>query len=99
MTTEQNTDVWPRLRVDDWTDTRNTLHMWLQIVGKLRLEHAPFLNHWWQVTLYVSPRGLTTSLMPYQSEGFDIQFDSSTTCWPSTPRAAADVTSICNPCR
>ena len=75
MTTEQNTDVWPRLRVDDWTDTRNTLHMWLQIVGKLRLDHAPFLNHWWQVTLYVSPRGLTTSLMPYQSEGFDIQFD------------------------
>jgi hypothetical protein len=63
------------LRVEDWTDTRETLHMWLQIVGKLRLKHAPLLNHWWQVTLYVSPRGLTTSLIPYSAEGLEIQFD------------------------
>jgi len=68
-------DVWPSLRVDDWTDTRDTLHMWIQIVGKIRLAHAPLLNHWWQVTLYVSPRGLTTSTIPYRSGGFDIEFD------------------------
>jgi Family of unknown function (DUF5996) len=76
VTTQQHrTDAWPALRVDDWTPTRETLHMWLQIVGKIRLEHAPLLNHWWQVTLYVSPRGLTTSLIPYRSEAFDIQLD------------------------
>ncbi len=51
---------WPSLMVDEWTATRNTLHMWVQIVGKIRMVHMPLLNHWWQVTLYVSPRGLTT---------------------------------------
>ncbi|MGP4022691.1 DUF5996 family protein [Actinomadura sp. 3N407] len=67
--------TWPRLRVADWTDTRDTLHMWTQIVGKIRLAHAPLLNHWWQVTLYVSPRGLTTSSVPYGDGAFDIEFD------------------------
>ncbi|MEO3822808.1 DUF5996 family protein [Actinomadura sp. B10D3] len=66
---------WPRLRVDDWQETRDTLHMWTQIVGKIRLAHAPLVNHWWQVTLYVSPRGLTTSAIPYGSGAFDIEFD------------------------
>jgi hypothetical protein len=66
---------WPRLRVADWTDTRETLHMWVQIVGKVRLAHAPLLNHWWQVTLYPSPRGLTTSAVPCGGEVFDIEFD------------------------
>lgn len=66
---------WPRLRVEDWTATRETLHMWTQIVGKIRLAHAPLVNHWWQVTLYVSPRGLTTSTIPYGSGVFDIEFD------------------------
>ncbi|WP_430331697.1 DUF5996 family protein [Rhodococcus sp. ACT016] len=66
---------WPRLRIDDWTDTRETLHMWLQIVGKLRLRNTSLLNHWWNVTLYVNPRGLTTSLIPYGAAAFDIQFD------------------------
>ena len=47
--------AWPRLRVADWTGTRDTLHMWTQIVGKIRLAHAPLVNHWWQVTLYVTP--------------------------------------------
>ena len=55
---------WPALRVEDWTATRETLHRWTQIVGKVRLAQAPMLNHWWQVTLYVTPRGLTTSSMP-----------------------------------
>ncbi|HLU33573.1 MAG TPA: DUF5996 family protein [Natronosporangium sp.] len=66
---------WPALRVDDWVDTRDTLHMWTQIVGKVRLVHSPLINHWWQVTLYVSPRGLTTSAIPYQDGFFDIEFD------------------------
>ncbi|NUP29957.1 MAG: hypothetical protein HOQ44_25320 [Nocardia sp.] len=66
---------WPALRVDDWTDTRETLHMWTQIVGKIRLALAPMVNHWWQVPLYVSARGLTTSAMPYHGEVLDIEFD------------------------
>ncbi|WP_434097209.1 DUF5996 family protein [Streptomyces mirabilis] len=67
--------AWPRLRVADWTETRDTLHMWAQIVGKIRLAHAPLVNHWWQVTFYVSPRGLTTSAIPFRSGVFDIEFD------------------------
>ncbi|MFC9552918.1 DUF5996 family protein [Rhodococcus sp. NPDC056960] len=68
-------DAWPALKVDDWTSTRETLHMWTQIVGKIRLAHAPLINHWWQVPLYVSPRGLTTSTIPYGTGCFDIEFD------------------------
>jgi hypothetical protein len=66
---------WPRLRVDDWTQTRDTVHMWTQIVGKIRMAHTPMLNHWWHVTLYVTPRGLTTSKIPYGRGAFDIEFD------------------------
>ena len=69
------TDGWPSLRVDDWTPTRDTLHMWTQIVGKVRLAHMPLINHWWQVTLYVSPRGLTTGAIPYGTAVFDMEFD------------------------
>jgi len=67
--------AWPRVPVDEWVDTRDTLHMWTQIVGKIRLSQAPLLNHWWQVPLYVSPRGLTTSTIPYRAGAFDIEFD------------------------
>jgi hypothetical protein len=66
---------WPSLRVEDWTTTRETLHMWTQIVGKIRLAHMPLINHWWQVTLYVSPRGLTTGAIPYGTAVFDMEFD------------------------
>ncbi|MDQ0240304.1 DUF5996 family protein [Arthrobacter bambusae] len=66
---------WPRLRADDWTPTRETVHMWTQIVGKIRMAHSPMLNHWWQVTLYVTPRGLTTSMIPYGRGAYDIEFD------------------------
>lgn len=65
--------VWPALR--DWSETRDTLHLWTQIVGKTRLALAPMVNHWWQVPLYVSPRGLTTSWMPYGTAGFSVEFD------------------------
>jgi hypothetical protein len=71
--TEQG--VWPRLRLSDWAETRDTLHMWTQIVGKVRMAHAPTVNHWWHVTSYVSPRGLTTSAIPYRDGVFDIEFD------------------------
>jgi hypothetical protein len=68
-------DHWPDLTLATWEDTCDTLHMWLQIVGKIRLALAPMINHWWQVTLYVSARGLTTSLMPFEGGGIDIEFD------------------------
>jgi len=76
--TEQNTAqtmVWPRLRLADWAGTKETLHMWTQIVGKIRMAHAPMVNHWWHVTLYVSPRGLATSTIPYRGGAFDIELD------------------------
>jgi hypothetical protein len=66
---------WPSLRVADWEDTRDTLHMWTQVIGKLRLAAAPMVNHWWQVPLYVSPRGLTTSSVPWGRRLFDVEFD------------------------
>lgn len=67
---------WPQLRYDEWKDTLQTLQRWTQIVGKIRLRQQPLINHWWNVTLYVTPRGLTTSPMPY-SDGrtFSIDFD------------------------
>jgi hypothetical protein len=66
---------WPALPWDQWKDTATTLHMWMQIVGKTRLALSPTLNHWWHVPLYVGPRGLTTSAIPYHDETFDIEFD------------------------
>lgn len=78
MMAEQGTDLsraWPRLRWADWADTRDTLHMWTQIVGKIRMAHAPVINHWRHVTLYVSPRGLTTSTIPHRDHAFEIEFD------------------------
>lgn len=66
---------WPSLRVDEWESTRRSLHMWTQIVGKVRLAHAPPLNHWWQAPLYVSPRGLTTSPIPVDARLLDMEFD------------------------
>jgi len=66
---------WPSLRVDDWEDTRDTLHMWAQIVGKVRLAKAPMVNHWWQATTYVTPRGLTTGSIPDGDRAFEMEFD------------------------
>jgi hypothetical protein len=69
------TDAWPRLTLSEWEDTRDTFHMWSQIVGKIRMALTPMVNHWWNVTLYVSARGLTTSLMPAGPIGLEIEFD------------------------
>src|SRR5438477_7921483 len=68
-------ELWPSLPYEAWKDTRDTLHMWTQIVGKVRMELSPFLNHWWHVTLYVTPRGLTTSAISYHGGSFDVTFD------------------------
>lgn len=68
-------DAWPTLPLDKWRDTYATLHMWTQIIGKIRLAQTPMVNHWWNVTLYVTARGLTTSAIPYGSRTFQIDFD------------------------
>src|SRR5580692_12865152 len=66
---------WPSLPPAAWDETRATLHMWTQIIGKIRLAQAPMINHWWQVPLYVTSRGLTTSAIPYGARSFQIDFD------------------------
>ncbi len=68
-------DIWPSLPLSEWQDTYSTLHLWTQIVGKLRLAQAPLINHWWQVPLYVTCRGLTTSPIPYGMRTFQIDLD------------------------
>ncbi len=67
--------VWPDLPYKAWQDTCTTLHLWTQIVGKIRLAQTPWVNHQWHVTLYVTVRGLTTSPIPYNGRAFQIDFD------------------------
>jgi hypothetical protein len=66
---------WPPLPLDEFKDTCATLHMWTQIVGKVRLKLTPLVNHWWNVPLYVTSRGLTTSRIPYGARAFELRFD------------------------
>jgi len=66
---------WPALPLEEWQETCATLHMWTQIVGKIRLAQTPLVNHWWNVPLYVSARGLTTTAMPYGEIFFEMEFD------------------------
>ncbi len=66
---------WPELPLAEWAETCATLQLWTQVVGKIRLAHAPLINHWWQVPLYVTSRGLTTSVIPYGSRAFQLDFD------------------------
>ncbi len=68
-------NAWPELPLAEWKDTYDTLHMWTQIVGKIRLALTPLVNHWWNVPLYVTSRGLTTSVMPYNDRSLQINFD------------------------
>jgi hypothetical protein len=93
---------WPELKFSEWQDTLATLHMWTQVVGKIHLRQTPLVNHWWNVPLYVSARGLTTSAMPYEDRIFEIEFDfldhqllikcsdDSTTTLALRPQAVAD---------
>jgi len=95
-------ECWPSLPLDSWEDTRATLHMWTQIVGKVRLALTPLVNHWWNVTLYVTARGLTTSIIPYGERSFELRFDffkhqlvletsdGSVKALPLEPRSVAD---------
>ncbi|PYX43022.1 MAG: hypothetical protein DMG81_00465 [Acidobacteria bacterium] len=68
-------ECWPSLPLDSWKDTCTTLHMWTQMVGKVRLRLTPLVNHWWNVPLYVNARGLTTSRIPYENRAFELWFD------------------------
>ena len=68
-------DYWPKLPLDQWQNTYETLHLWSQIVGKIRLSQMPWINHSWHVPFYVTARGLTTSLIPYGPRAFEIDFD------------------------
>jgi hypothetical protein len=94
--------AWPALPLSAWADTYATLHMWTQIVGKVRLALSPRVNHWWEVALYVNARGLTTSPIPYRKGVFEVQFDfiehrldittsgGETKSMPLQPRTVAD---------
>ena len=75
MSTARISDPWPPLPLELWKPTYHNLHMWTQIVGKVRLELTPKTNHWWNVPLYVNARGLTTSPIPHGGAVFEIQFD------------------------
>src|SRR5882757_7345472 len=79
MTTSANNPTndmaWPGLAYADWQDTCNTLHLWTQIVGKVKLALAPVSNHWWSIVLYVNARGLTTGPMAYRGRTLQIDFD------------------------
>src|SRR6478736_1266976 len=68
-------ELFPAMPLDEWRPTKNTLHLYLQIVGKIRLAMHPRVNHWWHVPLYVSPRGLTTRAIPLNGGSFEIEFD------------------------
>ena len=95
-------ESWPSLALGSWKDTCATLHMWTQIVGKVRLALTPLVNHWWNVPLYVTARGLTTSPMPYGGGAIELWFDflehrlvlqtseGSTRTLPLKPRSVAD---------
>ena len=95
-------EAWPPLPLSAWQETQVTLHMWTQIVGKLRLAQTPWVNHSWHVTLYVTSRGLTTSPIPYATRTFEVDFDfidhqllirtstGATRTIPLRPRSVAD---------
>jgi hypothetical protein len=68
-------DLYPPLPYGDWVETRDTLHLFLQIIGKVRMKAHPKLNHWWHVTLYPDTRGLTTGRIPYKGRSFQIDYD------------------------
>src|SRR5687768_12261029 len=75
MSNSSDSNPWPDLPLDAWSGTYATLHMYSQIVGKVRLAQSPWINHSWHVTLYVTPRGLTSSAIPHGSRTFRIAFD------------------------
>lgn len=75
MTRAVPATAWPAIPVSAWHDSRDTLQLWTQIVGKVRMVNTPLVNHWWNVPLYITDRGLSTSLIPRLDGGFEIAFD------------------------
>jgi len=75
VSSRRSNELWPPLQYAEWKDTLRAIHMWTQVVGKMRLALTPLMNHWWNSTLFVTPRGLTTSLIPNGSDAFQIDFD------------------------
>lgn len=73
--TSRGGGMWPALPYAEWKETLHSLHMWTQVVGKIRLGLTPLVNHWWNSTLAVTPRGLTTSMIPFGNDAFQIDFD------------------------
>jgi hypothetical protein len=73
--TAPSTETWPALPYDEWNETLDTLHMWTQVVGKVKLELVPFLNEWWEVGFRVTARGLTTGAIPFAQRMFQVDFD------------------------
>src|SRR5947207_2334800 len=66
---------WPFLPYSEWKDTLDTLHMWMQIVGKVKVKLCPFLNQWWEVAFSITENGMTTGLIPYEDRAFSAYFD------------------------
>src|SRR6266513_2984307 len=75
ISSDQRDEFWPALPFAEWKETAATLHMWTQIVGKIRLTQTPWINHSWHVTLYVTSRGLMTAPIPHGLYTFEIPFD------------------------
>lgn len=75
MTGDQTTDPWPELPTDAWAETLEALHLWTQVVGKIRLGYSPWINHSWGVPLYVSTRGLRTSMIPYAGDMVELELN------------------------
>src|SRR6266404_4993497 len=75
ITSNKRDEFWPALPFAEWKETAETLHMWTQIIGKIRLTQTPWINHSWHVTLYLTARGLTTSPIPHGLYIFEIRFD------------------------
>jgi hypothetical protein len=78
MSKEPQTKIknsWPSLPYEEWCQTLDTIHLWTQIVGKIKLKQNPFLNQWWEVAFYITPIGLTTGRIPYKDKSFEISFD------------------------
>lgn len=72
---ERTAEAWPPLPLDEWRETQETLHLWTQVVGKVKLALTPLLNEWWNVALTVTPRGLTTGAIPAGDGSLAIDFD------------------------
>src|SRR5918993_1006993 len=72
---DRDPSAWPTLQYEEWKETYATLHMWMQIVGKVALAHAPAINHSWGVAFHVTPRGLSTHLLPHGARTFAVEFD------------------------